>query len=231
MPSACTEAARERTRVRRARQRLLKLWIGLATVGALLPATASAHKLDPPADSASTQAVATATVPRHVGSGNTGSVIASATWGVSNGKSFVRVTKGIAVGEYRLEAEKTGGPSVPGQNALCTEDISDVTRHGGFYWSTSQICSGFFGAQDMSTQMWRSSWSGPRGYGGWAWYPPKRLASQSYISENWTIACNNGKGYYDYYPVMQGYASNIGSGPVIRSANQFNHQDCGPTPP
>jgi hypothetical protein len=29
----------------------------------------------------------------------------------------------------------------------------------------------------------------------------------------------------------QGYASSLGSGPVIRSGNQLNHQDCGPTAP
>jgi len=157
-------------------------------------------------------------------------VVASATWGVSNGQPFVRVTKGKIVGDYKPQVP-SASKAILAASGNCTEDISDVSRHGGFYWSTSQICSGYFGAQDMKTQMWRSSWSGPRGYGSWAYYPASGLASQRSISRNWTIACNNGKGYYDYYPVMQGYASSLGSGPVIRSGNQLNHQDCGPTPP
>lgn len=158
-------------------------------------------------------------------------VVASATWGISDGRPFVHVTKGQVMGDGTPQPPASGTPTTPAASGNCTEEISNVSRHGGFYWSTSQICSGHFGAQDMKTQMWRSSWSGPRGYGSWAYYPAKGLASQRSISRNWTLACNNGKGYYDYYPVMQGYASSLGSGPVIRSDNQLNHQDCGPTPP
>jgi hypothetical protein len=163
--------------------------------------------------------------------GHISKVVASATWGVSNGKPFVKITKGTIVGHYKPSALKVDHANVPAASGNCTEDISNVTRSGGFYWSTSQICSGHFGAQDMKTQMWRSSYSGPRGYTSWAYYPASGLYSRSSISQNWTIACNNGRGYYDYYPVMQGYASSLGSGPVIRSGNQLNHQDCGPTAP
>jgi hypothetical protein len=163
--------------------------------------------------------------------GSSSTILASATWGVSNGKAFFRITKGVEVGRYKPQIASTDSKVVPAASGSCTETISDVTRSGGFYWATSQICSGYFGAQDLKTQMLRSSWSGPRGYGAWAYLPASGLASQSYLSQNWTIACNNGTGYYDYYPVMQGYASNLGSGPVVRSNNQLNSQDCGPNPP
>lgn len=174
----------------------------------------------------------TTSVPaRAAPAGQVSEVVASATWGIAGGKPFVKVTKGTVATPYRQSASIADRSVVAAASGSCTEDISDVRRSGGFYWSTSQICSGHFGAQDMKTQMWRSSWSGPRGYSSWAYYPAKGLYSRSKISRNWTIACHNGKGYYNYYPVMQGYASSLGSGPVIRSANQLNHQDCGPTAP
>jgi len=49
MPSALSDAHRERTRLSRTRQRLLKLSTGFAIVAALLPATASAFKTHGPA--------------------------------------------------------------------------------------------------------------------------------------------------------------------------------------
>jgi hypothetical protein len=192
----------------------------LLSASALLAAVTGLAALAVPASATS---ATTTTSPIQASGNHNSTVVASATWGVSNGKSFVRVTKGVVVGQYRPNAVAASGS--------CTETISNVTRSGGFYWSTSQLCSGYFGAQDMKTQMWRSSWSGPRGYGSWAYYPSSGLLSQSYIQRYWTIACNNGKGYYNYYPVMQGYASSLGSGPVIRSGNQLNNQDCGPYPP
>lgn len=79
--------------------------------------------------------------------------------------------------------------------------------------------------------MWRSSWSGPRGYSSWSTYPSGGLSYANVITTYWYLGCNNGKGYYDYYPVVEGYATNIGTGPKVRSDNQLNHQDCGTSAP
>ena len=86
--------------------------------------------------------------------------------------------------------------------------------------------TGFYGLQFVSTQMWRSSWSGPRGYSAWVSSHTTSAAVLGPIY--WNVYCNNGKGYYDYYPVVQGYASRLGWGPTVRTSNDF-HYDCGPS--
>jgi len=58
MPTALTKATHDRTRLRRTRQRLLCFAVGLAAVGALLPATASACKYEGPAQSRARPALA-----------------------------------------------------------------------------------------------------------------------------------------------------------------------------
>jgi hypothetical protein len=78
----------------------------------------------------------------------------------------------------------------------------------------------------MQTQMWRSSWSGPRGYSNWAY---TSVAYSDYVSEDWGIGCNNGKGTYTYYPVMKGWSATIGTGPTVKSSNSLRY-DCGTTP-
>ena len=82
--------------------------------------------------------------------------------------------------------------------------------------------------QSQYTQMWRSSWLGPVGYGGWA---NTELSFENFVSQNWSIACNYGTGMYNYYPVMYGYASNLGDGPTIRSDNELDGDHCGANPP
>lgn len=94
-----------------------------------------------------------------------------------------------------------------------------------FQWETSQWCSGAFGQQYQRTQMWRSSWSGPRGYGGWG---TTAFTTDYHQSAKWTVRCGNG-GTYDYYPVVEGYASAIGYSPTVRSDNQLRRQ-CGTSP-
>ena len=51
MPSASTQDTRDGQRLRSMRRRLLKLSIGLATLGAMLPAAAFAYKIDGPSHS------------------------------------------------------------------------------------------------------------------------------------------------------------------------------------
>jgi len=51
MPSGLTQDTHDGKHLRTMRQRLVKLSIGLATVGAVLPATASAFKAEGPAQS------------------------------------------------------------------------------------------------------------------------------------------------------------------------------------
>ncbi len=108
----------------------------------------------------------------------------------------------------------------------CHEEIYDYYRNGNFYWATKQTCTGFYGLQFVSTQMWRSSWSGPRGYSAWVSSHTTSAAVLGPIC--WNVYCNNGKGYYDYYPVVQGYASRLGWGPTVRTSNSL-HYDCGPS--
>ena len=141
-------------------------------------------------------------------------------------RPFMHLISGRIVGKYKL-SKITATPAV---TAVYTEYISDLSKQNGNYpfcWETSQTCSGPFGDQYMATQMWHSSYSGPRGYGGWAYDGP---SPNSFISQNWSIGCNYGTGYYTYYPVMYGWATNVGQGPTIRSDNQLNAH-CGTTPP
>ncbi|MGW3665636.1 hypothetical protein [Streptomyces sp. NPDC005141] len=75
--------------------------------------------------------------------------------------------------------------------------------------------------------MWRSSWSGPRGYNNWH---GTGLTANSFIDYGWSTDCNGGGGTYTYYPVMQGYASGIGWGPKTRSDNELR-KGCGTRSP
>jgi hypothetical protein len=78
-----------------------------------------------------------------------------------------------------------------------------------------------------ASQMWRSSWSGPRGYNNWH---GTGLTSNSFIDYGWSTDCNDGGGTYTYYLVMQGYASGIGWGPKPRSNNDLR-KGCGTRSP
>jgi len=60
MPSASTQATHDGKHLRTMRQRLVRLAIGLATAGALLPATASSVKFNGPAHSRARPTLASA---------------------------------------------------------------------------------------------------------------------------------------------------------------------------
>ncbi|MFI1800569.1 hypothetical protein ACH427_24880 [Streptomyces sp. NPDC020379] len=155
-----------------------------------------------------------------------------------------RVVTGTTIGEwgkttkgerysftYKAGETKPSGPAAPAA-ASCSLYISDVSFHGAgassyFQWETSQTCSGSFGAQKLQTQMWRSSWSGPRGYNNWH---GTGLTSNQFIDFGWSTDCHDGGGTYTYYPVMQGYASGIGWGPKTRSNNDLR-EGCGTRAP
>lgn len=156
------------------------------------------------------------------------------------------VVKGTTVGEWGKTKDGTtfsytyiAGEAKPAEAApsaaaaaICSVYISDVAFYGAgasayFQWETSQACSGSYGSQKLQTQMWRSSWSGPRGYDSWH---GTSSTTSSFIDYGWSVDCNDGAGTYDYYPVMQGYASGIGWGPKTRADNQLR-KNCGTNAP
>ena len=155
-----------------------------------------------------------------------------------------RVVAGTTIGEwgrkengelysftYKAGEAKPAALAAPAA-ARCSVYISDVSFHGAgagawFQWETSQACSGSFGSQKLQTQMWRSSWSGPRGYNDWH---GTGLTSNSFIDYGWSTDCDDGGGTYTYYPVMQDYASGIGWGPKTRSDNELRKR-CGTRSP
>jgi hypothetical protein len=171
-------------------------------------------------------------VPRLVGGAPVSNVGAEASYGIAaDGHPFMHLIKGRIVGKYKLSKISAAPTVTPDVAVSCTEEISNVTKASGnhpFYWSTSQTCRGAFGDQYVATQMWRSSYSGPRGYGSWAY---SAHSSGTFISQNWTISCNWEHGKYNYYPVMYGWATAAGQGPTIRSDNTLDNTDCGPSSP
>lgn len=156
-----------------------------------------------------------------------------------------QVVEGTTIGEwgktedgelfsYTYKAGTTKPTAAPTSlvTARCSVYISDVQFLGGganawFQWETSQACSGSFGSQKLETQMWRSSWSGPRGYHDWR---GTRSTTNSFIDYGWSSDCNDGGGTYTYYPVMKGYASGIGWGPTTRADNELR-KGCGTREP
>lgn len=156
--------------------------------------------------------------------GGVSTVVASADWGTAGGKAWYRVNKGALIAAPTNASEVRTAPA----STFCHEEISNVTLGGAgpaFRWSTEQICTGNFAPQSLKTQLWRSSWSGPRGYSAWSYTSLTWSTQLGPIY--WSIICHVHAGYYDYYPVMQG-TSSFGSGPVVRSANTLTQQPCGP---
>ena len=131
---------------------------------------------------------------------------------------------------FGAAAQTTAASVSPAATAAsCTETLTGFTYSTKtFSWNTDQVCTGAFGEQNQTTQMWRSSWSGPRGYGNWA---ATALTAANIKTYYRNIACNSGKGKYVYYPVMQGYATNIGWGPEVKSAYSLGKFDCETEPP
>lgn len=161
------------------------------------------------------------------GSGTITRIVAEAIWGVADGKPFMHLIKG----QFARPYTPGRGTATPEASAVCTEYISNVSKQNGrhpFKWETQQTCTGPFGDQYMATQMLRSSYRGYIGYGGWAY---SRHSSSSFISENWSIGCNYGKGEYNYFPQMYGWSVGTGQGPAIRSDNEIDGAHCGPNPP
>lgn len=204
--------------------------VAVVAAGGLAPAAASGKST-----ATSTSPTGTASTATSIPASR---VAAEAVWGISNGKTYVKILKGTQVAQPNFSAaanrstvagSRTAGPAVASATTACHDYISDVTLGAGvFHWQTEETCIGSYGWHKINTQLWRSSWSGPRGYGSWA---QSRESVDEYINEYWGINCNAGHGYYDYYPVMRGYASGIGSGPTLRSNNQLNQKNCGTGPP
>ncbi|WP_055524201.1 hypothetical protein [Streptomyces graminilatus] len=89
------------------------------------------------------------------------------------------------------------------------------------------VPSSSFGSQHIETQMWRGSWSGPRGYDVWH---ATRPTTNSFIDYGWSVDCNDGGGTYTYYPVMKGLVTGVGSSPTTRADNELR-KNCGTTAP
>jgi hypothetical protein len=105
-----------------------------------------------------------------------GGVLAAADWGVdASGKPWFRVGSGTLVERpsnlATFAAVATAARSARAAPAWhCHEEIDGFYVGGAgpsFRWWTEQVCTGPFKRQDLKTQLWRSSWSGPRGYGPW----------------------------------------------------------------
>lgn len=133
---------------------------------------------------------------------------------------------------YRAGEAKPDNDKVAAAAAKCSIYISDVSFRGSganawFTWETSQVCSGSYGSQRIETQMWRSSWSGPRGYDVWH---GTKSTTKSFIDYGWSVDCNDGGGTYTYYLVMKGFATGVGSSPTTRADNELR-KNCGTNAP
>ncbi len=148
-------------------------------------------------------------------------------WGIT--KAGQRYSYTYRVGDNKPAAAPVQAAVVTG----CSEYISNLQLLGAgasayFQWETSQTCVGAYGTQSLRTQLWRSSWSGPRGYDSWSsWTKP---SGNSIIDWGWSADCSDGGGTYVYYPVMQGKATGVGQGPTLRSQNSLK-ENCGPNAP
>jgi hypothetical protein len=175
--------------------------------------------------------------PAAVRRSSAGTVLAAADWGVdTGGKPRVRVESGTLVerpaNSTTISTVATArGVDLAAPSWHCHEEIDGFNLGGAgpsFRWWTEQICTGAFKSQDLKTQLWRSSWSGPRGYGSWV-YSDVTFGTQL-GPLYWSIKCHVHAGYYDYYPVMRGYNTAGGWGPTVRSSRSVRHQPCGPGP-
>ncbi|MEE1733741.1 hypothetical protein PUR33_31935 [Streptomyces sp. BE282] len=133
---------------------------------------------------------------------------------------------------YRAGEAKPDNGKAAAAAAKCSIYISDVSFRGSganawFSWETSQVCSGSYGSQRIETQMWRSSWSGPRGYDVWH---GTKSTTKSFIDYGWSVDCNDGGGTYTYYRVMKGFATGVGSSPTTRADNELR-KNCGTDAP
>ena len=111
--------------------------------------------------------------------------------------------------------------------ASCTIYVRNIWLNGTskFEGETLQVCIGNFGTQFTNAQVIRSKWL-------WRWvgYSPwmnSGLEDGSWLNHHWSSPCHWGSGYYDYKWLAQGYASRIGWGPKVASANKVKHQPCG----
>ena len=221
--------------------------VGLSAVFLLAPAAAAAPKATP---AGSHQTATTMTAAERSGA-------AAVTWGVaasgqkwysnSNSKVISTVPKDVkkvsAAEAKKLTAAVGATKSISTLNAVKPNLLTPNTPTGvcslylgyinggaaGFRWKTDQICSGYYGAIETKTQIWRSSWSGPRGYSPWILYPSVSagLYYGPELTVNWSVGCSLGGGYYDYNGVAQGYASQLGWSVVVQSTNKLSQLNCG----
>ena len=119
----------------------------------------------------------------------------------------------------------------PDQTAVCSLHIRNIREGGGgvFSWETLQVCSGPFGQQYTEAQLLRSSWSfGPRGYGGIGY---SANTSARFVSLIWTIRCNRGHGWYDYWGSASGFSIGTGHAPGWVVTDTSIRRNCGHGPP
>jgi hypothetical protein len=167
-------------------------------------------------------------------------VLAEAVWGVNaQGQPFMHVIKGRIVGNYSLRQIKTAyerslaahktkaTPNVPAITTACYEVMGNISKALGnvpFYWTIQQTCHGSYYEQNMSTQLWRSSYRGPLGYSSWV---ISHGYLEDFIDQTWKDNCNWDTGNYKYNSAGQGWAEGIGFGPIITSPNFVNTANCG----
>jgi hypothetical protein len=120
----------------------------------------------------------------------------------------------------------THAPTAAATAAVCTLTVRNIWLNGTsvFEGETLQVCTGNFGTHFTKAQVIRSSWRGWLGYSPWMY---SGLEDGSWLNRRWRSPCHWGSGYYDYKWLAQGYASRIGWGPKVVSANSLKHQPCG----
>ena len=161
-------------------------------------------------------------------------VVASAVYGLRDGKPFFRLLAGRLAAGYRPDPGVLRHSDLlrPGQSPAalasgsCHEYVSEISHPGGaapLLWRTQQACSGSFGRQWVTTQVFRSSWRGYVAYSGV--YQSNRRAAGT-VTVYWRARCHSGHGRYDYLASMAGHSTRLGDGPPLYSAQPVS-ANCG----
>ncbi|WP_439033251.1 hypothetical protein [Gordonia terrae] len=159
-------------------------------------------------------------------------VLTASQWGTEpNGQRWFVIDKGTLSAAPANSRQLQAPPAGPGTRQVVTSCRNELTEFEllgitDFVWFYEQTCIGNFVVQDVSTQLWRSSWSGPRGYSGWVTYPDQPTTN-SYFSSYFYVRCNHERGFYDYYPVADGWSEGAGRAPRVNPGYQLR-EDCGP---
>ena len=149
------------------------------------------------------------------------------TWGITADGQKFSSTQRVAAPPAASPAPAAALSPSGAQAGTCSLYISNtwLNRTATFENETSQTGSGFYGAAYQLYQVWRSSWSGPRGYSAWG---NSATTTAPYQDIYWNTRCHWGGGTYDYYGVIQGYASQLGWGPQVMAENTLR-KPCGDT--